>query len=203
MNEAQDPGRQSPAGVLTTGQWQRLHPLSALFVAAQLLRHVALPVLAAVVFGRGSGWEVWAAVPLGVTAIWLNPIYDNNNQLDQKEVFDGEATTGYHGYGAVDFYAVEEHFGDIKKFRELVEAAHKLGIKIIQDQVANHTGPYHPWVKDAPTPTWFNGTAENHINENWQTHLLIDRYATAEMLKPVLEHPLNLVISKKIQTEQI
>lgn len=124
---------------------------------------------------------------LGVTAIWLNPIYDNNNQLDQKEVFDGEATTGYHGYGAVDFYAVEEHFGDIKKFRELVEAAHKLGIKIIQDQVANHTGPYHPWVKDAPTPTWFNGTAENHINENWQTHLLIDRYATAEMLKPVLD----------------
>lgn len=70
MNEAQDPSRQSQAGMLTAGQWQRLHPLSALFVAAQLLRHVALPVLAAVVFGRGSGWEVWAAVPLGVTAIW-------------------------------------------------------------------------------------------------------------------------------------
>lgn len=124
---------------------------------------------------------------LGVTALWLNPIYDNNNQLDQKEVYDGEPTTGYHGYGAVDFYAVEEHFGDLKKFRELVQAAHKLGLKIIQDQVANHIGPYHPWVKDPPTPTWFNGTEANHINENWQTHLVMDRHATEEMLKPVLD----------------
>lgn len=70
MNESPDPGRSGQAGALTAGQWQRLHPLSALFVAAQLLRHVALPALAAIVFGRGSGWEVWAAVPLGVTAIW-------------------------------------------------------------------------------------------------------------------------------------
>ncbi|MBB2487308.1 PH domain-containing protein [Mitsuaria sp. WAJ17] len=59
-----------PRDELQAGAWQRLHPFSALFVAAHLLRHVALPVLAAVVFGRGSGWEVWAAVPLGLTAIW-------------------------------------------------------------------------------------------------------------------------------------
>lgn len=124
---------------------------------------------------------------LGVTAIWMNPVYDNNNQLDSKEVYNNEPTTGYHGYGAVDFYAVEEHFGDLNKFRELVAAAHKIGIKIIQDQVANHCGPYHPWVNDQPTPTWFNGTAENHIDENWQTHLVMDRYATEEMLKPVLD----------------
>ncbi len=124
---------------------------------------------------------------LGVTALWLNPIYDNNNQLDQKEVYDNDPTTGYHGYGAVDFYAVEEHFGDLKKFRELVEKAHALGLKIIQDQVANHAGPYHPWVKDAPTPTWFNGTEADHIDENWQTHLLMDRYASPDMLRPVLD----------------
>jgi glycosidase len=124
---------------------------------------------------------------LGVTAVWLNPIYDNNNQLDTKEVYDNDPTTGYHGYGAVDFYAVEEHFGDLKKFRELVETAHKAGLKIIQDQVANHTGPYHPWVKDPPTPTWFNGTEANHVDENWQTRLLMDRYATDELKKPVLD----------------
>ena len=59
-----------PLDDLKAGAWQRLHPLSALFVAAHLLRHVALPVLVAVVFGRGSGWEVWAAFPLGLTAIW-------------------------------------------------------------------------------------------------------------------------------------
>lgn len=124
---------------------------------------------------------------LGVTALWLNPVYDNNNQLDQKEVYDNEPTTGYHGYGAVDFYAVEEHFGDVNKFRELVQTAHKLGLKIIQDQVANHTGPYHPWVNDPPTPTWFNGTEASHIDENWQTHLVMDQHATPELLKPVLD----------------
>lgn len=124
---------------------------------------------------------------LGVTAIWLNPVYDNHNQLDTKEVYDNEPTTGYHGYGAVDFYAVEEHFGDLKKFRELVETAHKLGLKIIQDQVANHTGPYHPWVKDPPAPDWFNGTEADHLNENWQTHLVMDRHATPALLKPVLD----------------
>ena len=38
---------------------------------------------------------------------------------DEKETYDGQPTTGYHGYGAIDFYGVEEHFGDLKKFREL------------------------------------------------------------------------------------
>jgi glycosidase len=130
---------------------------------------------------------------LGVTAIWLNPIYDNNNRLNDREQYPeqpgGPKTpiTDYHGYGAVDFYAVDEHFGDLNKFRELVEAAHKLGIKIIQDQVANHTGPYHPWIKDSPTPTWFHGTEADHIDENWQTNLLMDQYATDELKKPVLD----------------
>ena len=124
---------------------------------------------------------------LGITTIWLNPIYDNTNQPDIKEVYDGQPTTGYHGYGAIDFYGVDEHLGDVKKFRELVEKAHALGLKIIQDQVANHCGPYHPWVNDAPTPTWFNGTEANHINENWQTHLAMDKYAPPDLLKPMLD----------------
>jgi glycosidase len=124
---------------------------------------------------------------LGVTALWLNPVYDNNNQPDLKEVYDGQPTTGYHGYGATDFYAVEEHFGDLAKFRELVEKAHALGLKIIQDQVANHCGPYHPWVKDSPTPTWFNGTESAHLNETWQTHLLMDKYASPDLIRPVLD----------------
>ena len=53
-----------------------------------------------------------------------------------------------HGYGAIDFYAVDEHLGDVMTFGELVDAAHPHGIKIIQDQVVNHTGPLHPWVAD-------------------------------------------------------
>ena len=59
----------------------------------------------------------------------------------------------------------------------LVEAAHALGIKVIQDQVANHTGPYHPWVADPPTPTWFNGTEAKHVANTWQTWTLQDPHA--------------------------
>ncbi|MBZ0255845.1 cyclomaltodextrinase N-terminal domain-containing protein, partial [bacterium] len=124
---------------------------------------------------------------LGVTAIWLNPIYDNNNQLNHRETYNNRAITDYHGYGAVDFYNVEEHFGDLDLYKELVDAAHKQGIKVIMDQVANHTGPYHPWVNDPPTPTWFNGTEQEHLANTWQTWTLNDPYATDQTQKETLE----------------
>lgn len=116
---------------------------------------------------------------LGITAIWTTPVYDNNDKLDTKEVYEGvPATTGYHGYGATDMYAVDEHLGDMAKLRELIEKAHTLGIKIIQDQVANHTGPYHVWANDPPTPTWWNGTVENHLSNNWQKWTVMNPRAT-------------------------
>jgi glycosidase/predicted alpha/beta superfamily hydrolase len=124
---------------------------------------------------------------LGVTAIWLNPIYDNNNELNKRETYDGQPITDYHGYGATDFYAVDEHFGTLLAFRELVDAAHAQGIRIILDMVANHTGPYHPWVKDAPTPTWFHGTAEHHLANTWQTWTLADPHATPAVQQATLD----------------
>jgi glycosidase len=124
---------------------------------------------------------------LGATAIWLTPVYDNNNRLDFKEMYDGEPTTGYHGYGAVDFYAPEEHFGDLAKLRELADAAHRKGLKVIQDQVANHTGPYHVWAEDSPTPTWFNGTVEKHLSNNWQKWTTMNPRATFQTQQRNLE----------------
>jgi glycosidase len=124
---------------------------------------------------------------LGITALWLNPWYDNVNHLNQKETYDGQAITDYHGYGAVDFYAVDEHLGDLGTLRELVDAAHAQGIKVIQDQVANHSGPYHPWVTDPPTPTWWNGSAEEHLANTWQTWTLMDPHATPEVRRATLE----------------
>ncbi|MEQ1641826.1 MAG: alpha-amylase family glycosyl hydrolase [Pyrinomonadaceae bacterium] len=124
---------------------------------------------------------------LGVTAIWTTPIYDNNNKLDEKEIYDGEKTTGYHGYGAVDMYNTDEHFGDISKLKELTEKARSMGIKMIQDQVANHTGPYHVWAEDPPTPTWWNGTATNHISNNWQKWTAMNPRATYQTQKRNLE----------------
>lgn len=124
---------------------------------------------------------------LGVTAVWMNPIYDNNNQLNRREMYDGQPITDYHGYGATDFYAVDEHLGDIGGFRQLVDEAHRAGIKIIVDMVANHTGPYHPWVSDPPTPTWFHGTADRHLANTWQTWTLADPYATPAMREATLD----------------
>jgi glycosidase len=111
---------------------------------------------------------------LGVTAIWLTPWYDNYDRLNQIELKEGKPSTGFHGYNPQDFYAVDEHFGTHAKVRELVAAAHESGIKIIQDQVMNHTGPYHPWVEDPPTPTWFNGTKDRHLKNVFQTWVLHD-----------------------------
>jgi len=124
---------------------------------------------------------------LGVTAIWTTPVYDNVDHLNEKERYDGAAITDYHGYGAVDFYAVDEHLGDLAKYRELVEAAHAAGLKVIQDQVANHTGPYHPWVADPPTPTWFHGTAERHPKNVWQTWTIADPHATPATQRDTLD----------------
>ncbi|MGB8510570.1 MAG: alpha-amylase family glycosyl hydrolase [Pyrinomonadaceae bacterium] len=122
---------------------------------------------------------------LGVTAIWINPVYDNSNRLNEKETYpeiEGgpkRPTTDYHGYGPVDFYGVEEHYGTLSKLRELVDRAHALGLKVIQDQVANHTGPYHPWAAEGPpTPTWFYGTPSSHLSNNWQKWTGMDPHAT-------------------------
>ena len=119
---------------------------------------------------------------LGVTAIWLTPWYDNYDRLNEIELKEEKPSTGFHGYNPQDFYAVEEHFGTHAKLRELVETAHRSGIKIIQDQVMNHTGPYHPWVDDPPTPTWFNGTKAKHLNNVFQTWVLHDPHPV-ELLK--------------------
>jgi glycosidase len=124
---------------------------------------------------------------LGITAIWLNPIYDNNDRLNERERYDGEAITDYHGYGAVDFYAVDEHLGDVAAFKQLVDDAHRAGIKIILDMVANHTGPYHPWVNDSPTPTWFHGTQATHQANTWQVWTLADPYSAPEMREATLD----------------
>jgi neopullulanase len=119
---------------------------------------------------------------LGVTAIWLTPWYDNYDRLNQIELKEDKPSTGFHGYNPQDFYTVEAHFGNHAKLRELVETAHRSGIKIIQDEVMNHTGPYHPWVDDPPTPTWFNGTRRTHLNNAFQTWTLHDPRAV-ELLK--------------------
>ena len=89
---------------------------------------------------------------LGVTTLWLTPVVKNG------------ATEDYHGYGAVDLYSVDPHFGSIDAYKELVSAAHKRQMKILFDSVPNHVGPHHPWVAKPPLPDWFHGTPQKHLD---------------------------------------
>jgi glycosidase len=89
---------------------------------------------------------------LGITTVWLTPIVKNG------------ATQDYHGYGAVDLYAVDPHLGTLQDYQDLVTAAHKLHMKVLFDVVPNHVGPLHPWVANPPTPDWFHGTANDHLS---------------------------------------
>ena len=105
---------------------------------------------------------------LGVTGVWMTPAYKNSSP----------GASPYHGYHTVDFYDVEPRFGSMKEFRELVDAAHQMGLKVVQDQVANHTGPRHPWVTNPPTKTWFNYLDRSpRPRNNYDIAALTDPYA--------------------------
>jgi maltose alpha-D-glucosyltransferase/alpha-amylase len=68
---------------------------------------------------------------LGVDCVWLLPIY-------QSPLRDG-------GYDISDFMKVLPEFGDLGDFVELVDEAHKRGMRIIADLVMNHSSDQHPW----------------------------------------------------------
>jgi len=69
---------------------------------------------------------------LGVTAVWISPVYKN---VDTDANVDG-----YHGYWPQDFTQTNPHFGDVAALRSLTRAAHERGILIIIDVVTNHVG---------------------------------------------------------------
>lgn len=102
---------------------------------------------------------------LGVTAIWLTPWYDNPNEANECDK-PWCPYTNYHGYHPTDYYGVEDHFGTMGDLRALVRTAHAKGIKVIQDQVANHVGIRHPWAARPPLENWFNPRIQNSFNNS-------------------------------------
>ncbi|MDC0643780.1 glycoside hydrolase family 13 protein [Flavobacteriaceae bacterium] len=82
---------------------------------------------------------------LGFTAIWLNPILENDMY-----------TYSYHGYAATDFYKVDARYGTNEEYKQLCKVAQSKGIKIIMDMILNHSGSEHWFVKDPPTAKWIN-----------------------------------------------
>jgi neopullulanase len=123
---------------------------------------------------------------LGVTALWLTPWYDNWNGMNSCDK-PWCPNTYYHGYHAIDYYTVEDRFGDLATLRELIEKAHSLGFKVIQDQVANHVGSQHPWVKDSPRDDWFHGTLAHHQLNKFGNSVLLSPHSNAEEVRNTLD----------------
>lgn len=111
---------------------------------------------------------------LGFTMISLSPIMSN-------------APDGYHGYWIEDFYSVEEQFGTMKDFNQLIEEAHKRDIKVVIEFVTNYVAKSHPMVDEAEKLDWFienkleatpsakwleDVVAFNHDNEEVEEFLL-------------------------------
>ena len=87
---------------------------------------------------------------LGVTALWLTPVLENNSP-DSENGF-----STYHGYATTDYYKVDPRFGTNADYRRLCDEAHQKGLKVVMDMIFNHSGFEHPWINDMPTKDWLN-----------------------------------------------
>lgn len=121
---------------------------------------------------------------LGVTALWLSPIYDSPNDDN--------------GYDIRDYEAILKEFGTMEQFDTLLKETHARGMKLIMDLVVNHTSDEHRWFQEAlnnpdsryrdyyffrkddgtgnPPNNWksfFSGSAWNYYEQQkvWALHL--------------------------------
>jgi len=108
---------------------------------------------------------------LGVTAIWITPMLENNMWMS------------YHGYAATDFYKIDPRFGSNELYKKLVEESHKRGIKVILDHVSNHIGINHYWVNNPPARDWFNGTASGHLPVSHDKMAFLDVHGDSTVVK--------------------
>ena len=109
---------------------------------------------------------------LGMTAIWLNPILEN----DMPYNYDIGAGF-YHGYAATDMYRVDRRFGSNEEFVEMIQKSQDLGMKVIMDKIHNHVGTHHWFIKDMPTSDWVHDQ-EKVGNTNYRTDTIMDPYAS-------------------------
>ncbi len=72
---------------------------------------------------------------LGITGIWLSPVYKSPNDDN--------------GYDISDYESIMDEFGTMADMETLISEAEKRGIKIIMDLVVNHTSDEHPWFIEA------------------------------------------------------
>ncbi|MHA6685116.1 beta-galactosidase BglA [Mesorhizobium sp. A556] len=113
---------------------------------------------------RGIVRRLGHVASLGVDAVWLSPFF-------QSPMAD-------MGYDVSDYEAVDPLFGTMEDFDAVIAEAHRLGLKVIIDQVLAHSSDRHPWFIESrasranPKADWYvwadarlDGTAPN----NWMS----------------------------------
>ena len=98
---------------------------------------------------------------MGFTAIWSCPLLTNDMPR-----------ASYHGYAMTDFYQIDPRFGTLDEYIDLADKAREKGVKLVMDQVSNHCGVEHWWMKDLPFKDWVNQQEafENHQKLKNSTH---------------------------------
>ncbi|HEV8079986.1 MAG TPA: alpha-amylase family glycosyl hydrolase [Chitinophagaceae bacterium] len=112
---------------------------------------------------------------LGVTSLWLTPVVQNNMPTEKEPA---GMLSGYHGYWITDHYEVDKRLGGKEAYINLINAAHKKGLKIIQDAVYNHVGEFHWFVLDPPMKDWLNNWP-SYQGTHHREEVFIDPYAAA------------------------
>ena len=129
---------------------------------------------------------------LGVTALWLTPVLENDRPAD------GGKHSTYHGYATTDYYRVEPRFGTNEEYKALVDECHKKGLKVVMDMIFNHCGDYHPWakhtridengktIKDYPSKDWFN-SPNYGLQTSYKLTPVLDPYASKVDMKETVD----------------
>lgn len=96
---------------------------------------------------------------LGIDVLWFSPV----NEQIHGFVDEGQGETyAYHGYWIRDWTSIEPNWGTREELKQLVDEAHKRGIRVMMDVVINHTGPVteldpvwpSDWVRTEPQCTY-------------------------------------------------
>ena len=104
---------------------------------------------------------------LGVTALWLTPVIENDEPYRTE-----------HGYSFTDYYKIDPRFGGEKKYKELSNALHKHGMKLVQDAVYNHVGSKNIFFLDPPMKDWFHQW-KTYTQTTYRDQPLYDPYASS------------------------
>lgn len=127
---------------------------------------------------KGLQLELPRLRDLGVDIIWLMPIHPIS-EIGRK------GSLGSY-YAVRDYKAVNPEFGTMEDLKEFVRTAHANGMKVILDEVCNHTGRDNAWVKDHPEYYKKNDKGEMFGPYDWTDVYVLD-YTNPDTRKAMID----------------